>query len=167
MLLNLFSHSFIISLRQEWMAEKTLTWSLNFWSMDRCRNFFSDFFLVSPAFPIFLAPLLTAVFHSIHHWGNIFKKGKKQQQAGKAEAIRQICLGPPTMQKQLPQQKPGACLSRFCLSDALLECCFNAFSWLVDHFHHSLQMCADVSLININDKLSYKCKDYGSLYKLH
>lgn len=60
---------------------------------------------------------------------------------------------------QLTTAKPDACLSRFCLSDALLECCFNTFSWLDDHFHHSLQMCTDVSLININHKLSYKCKD--------
>lgn len=94
---NLFSYSFIINLRKEWVAEKILTWSPNLWSMHSCRIFFFWLFLGSSALLIFLAPLLTAVFHSVHHWGSVFWKGKKQQQVEKAEAISQTCLGPPAV----------------------------------------------------------------------
>lgn len=108
-------------------------------------------------FPSFwhLYSLLTSIL--LHYWGRSLKKKKRSSKMGKQKQSIKSVWGLLQYKTQilfncnLPQQKTEAHHSLMpCLNIALVS----SLLGLDEHFHHSFEMCTDVSLITINHKIA-------------
>lgn len=133
--------------------------------MNRCRILFSDCFWYHLHFPYFQHhySLLSSVLYiteeiSLKKRRNKSKLGKQKQSVkyvrGLLQCKNNYCSTHHS--KNLMHVYLDSASLMPCLSVVLM--CFHG--WLVIFIIHC--KCTDVSLININDKLSYKCKDYGA-----